>query len=219
MFQVSFSNVTEKPLLFEMPWNEILRLGPICKQNTSRRGHKRGGNIRTLSCRLDVPSSFFIIKVSTICYRCHFKHLIKKQKLQVRVFILKSLKETFAFALKVEKRFEINARNFFGCSCSEEESIDFLIVNVILKFVMPLLWNRVEGELTSTSAANFTPYHETLWSETKGKSILVLATLLKNVVSHDSSPLRRTIVVARKSDIPRRAIWQTSFWATDWITL
>ena len=31
--------------------------------------------------------------------------------------------------------------------------------------------------------ANFTPYHETLWSETKGKSILVLSTtLLKNVV-------------------------------------
>ena len=79
---------------------------------------------------------------------------------------------------------------------------------------MPLPWNRAEGELTSTSAANFTPYHETLWSETKGKSILVLATLLKNVVSHDSSPSMYNR--GKKSDIPRRHS-MTNFILSNWL--
>ena len=79
---------------------------------------------------------------------------------------------------------------------------------------MPLPWNRAEGELTTTSAANFTPYHETLWSETKGKSILVLATLLKNVVSHDSSP--STYNRGKKSDIPRQHC-MTNFILSNWL--
>ena len=87
-------------------------------------------------------------------------------------------------------------------------------MNVILKFVMPLPWNRAERELTTTSAANFTPYHETLWSETKGKSILVLATLLKNVVSHDSSP--STYNRGKKSDIPRQHC-MTNFILSNWL--
>ena len=75
-------------------------------------------------------------------------------------------------------------------------------------------FHGIEQKERSSLLANFTPYHETLWSETKGKSILVLATLLKNVVSHDSS--HSMYNRGKKSDIPWRHS-MTNFILSNWL--